>query len=147
LVADDDLRPDADDSFPGDDGVAVHLRLSGPAAAVGADAVALEDAEFAGGEAGYPQASSVEFSADVVDPAQLLTGLGDDLSVQEFRGTDLGAKGRFGVFDRADDQNVPHTRNPTPRRPGTAVTWIRRVSRPDRCLAKACAEPSSYQIT
>jgi hypothetical protein len=69
LVADDYLRPDADDPPPGDDGVAMHLCLSWPAAAVGADAVALEDAELAGDEAGYPQASSDELSADVVDTA------------------------------------------------------------------------------
>ena len=49
--------------------MAVHLRLSGPAAAVGADAVALEDAELAGDEAGYTQMCSDQLSADVVDAA------------------------------------------------------------------------------
>src|SRR6266536_1486382 len=73
LVADDYRRPDADDPLPGDDGVAVHLCLSGTAAALGADAVALEDAEFAGDETGDPQAASDELSADAVDAAQFLT--------------------------------------------------------------------------
>jgi hypothetical protein len=51
---------------------------------VGADAVTLEDAELAGDEAGYLQASFDELSADVVDMAELLTGFADHLSVQEF---------------------------------------------------------------
>jgi hypothetical protein len=49
LVTDDYLRSDADDLFPGDDGVAVHFRLFRAAAAVGTDAEAFEDAELAGG--------------------------------------------------------------------------------------------------
>jgi hypothetical protein len=52
---------------------------------VGADAIALEDAPFAGDEADDPQASSLELSADVVDVAQPLTGLAHDRSVQELR--------------------------------------------------------------
>jgi hypothetical protein len=43
-----------DDPLPGDDGVAVHLRSSRAAAAVGDDAIALEDAELAGDQAGHP---------------------------------------------------------------------------------------------
>ena len=64
--------------------MAVHLRLSRTTAAVGADAESFEDAEFARDEAGHLQASADEFPADVVNPAQRLTGLADDLSVQEF---------------------------------------------------------------
>jgi hypothetical protein len=51
---DDDLCSDAHDSLPRDDGVAVHLRLSGSAAPVGAHAVALEDAVLAGDQADHP---------------------------------------------------------------------------------------------
>ena len=53
--------------------MAVHLRLPRSAAAAGADAEALEDAELAGDETSHPQAASDELSTDVVDAAQHLT--------------------------------------------------------------------------
>src|SRR5450759_4001170 len=65
--------------------MAVHLGLSRPTSAVGADAESFEEAEFARDEAGHPEASRNEFPADVVDPAQTLAGLADHLAVQEFR--------------------------------------------------------------
>jgi hypothetical protein len=48
LVMDDDLRHDADDSVPRDDELAEYLLLFWPTDSMGADAVALEDAELAG---------------------------------------------------------------------------------------------------
>jgi hypothetical protein len=50
---------------------------------VGTDPIALEDAELAAHEAAHPQVSFHELPADVVDVAQLMAGLVDDLSVQE----------------------------------------------------------------
>ena len=57
LVADDDLGADADDPLPRDHGMAVHLRLTRAAAAVRADAEALEKAELPAREPGHPQAA------------------------------------------------------------------------------------------
>jgi hypothetical protein len=69
LVADDDPGPDAYDSLPRDDGVAVHLRLLRSAAPVGADAVTLQDATLAADQADHAQVSFHELSTDVVDVA------------------------------------------------------------------------------
>jgi hypothetical protein len=49
---------------------------------VGTDPVPLEDAELAAHQAADSQVSFHELSADVVDVAQLMTGLVNDLSVQ-----------------------------------------------------------------
>jgi hypothetical protein len=83
LVTNDHARSDADDPLPGDDGVAMHPRLSRPATPVSADSIALEDAELAGNEAAHPKASSHDLSTDVVNVAKPLAGLSDYLSVQK----------------------------------------------------------------
>jgi hypothetical protein len=63
--------------------MAMHLRPSRSAAPVGADPITLEDAELAAHEAAHPQVSFHELPTDVVDMAQLTSGLVDDLSVQK----------------------------------------------------------------
>src|SRR5215212_8367475 len=86
-VADDDLRPHADDPIPGNRGMAVHLRLAGAAAAVRADAEALEQPEAAGTQAGDPQPIRLQLPANVVYAAEPRARLGHDLPAQELRET------------------------------------------------------------
>jgi hypothetical protein len=63
----------------------------GPPLPWSAHAVTLEDAEIAGYQADHPQVSFHELSADVVDMAQLATGLADDLPSSDHQLAALGA--------------------------------------------------------
>ena len=102
--------PDADDPLPGDHRVAVHLRLARPAAAAGADAVALEDAELAA-----RRARSRAGARPTSSPRTSWTRpSGRPDSVTTFRLEELGEA-------HQDPGSLPDERAPSARRRGRAA--------------------------